>query len=341
MIESPSRKQAVTSHDVARAAGVSRASVSRAFATDGNISPKLRAHVLQVAQDIGYSVNQIARGLNRQRSDLVGVIVSRLDNPYRAAQVEQLTTRMAAEGLRPILFCIQPGEPVEATLRLLLDYQVSGVVITSGAPADRIVEECAAKGVPLILVDRPETKAGLVDHVRGDNEAGGRLIAEALHRAGRRAVIAFRPDHATYSLTQRINSLTAAADALGLDCQTQVMTGYDYEAGLRTVADFVGCHARLPRDGSLCLFLPNDVSALGALDAFRQVGIANPRDIGLMGYDDIPQARWAGASLSTVQQDPDGMAEAVVSLLKRRIDAPSSPRRDVVIPVALRLRSTH
>lgn len=341
MSDSERRKQAVTSHDVARAAGVSRASVSRAFAPDGNISDELRARVLQVAEDIGYSVNQIARGLNRQRSDLVGIIVSRLDNPYRAAQVEQLTTRIATEGLRPLLFCIQPSEPVEDTLRLLLDYQVSGVVITSGAPDDRIVEECARKSVPLVLVDRPQNKAGLADHVRGDNAKGGQLVAQALHEAGRRTVTVFSPRKATYSLTQRVESLLLAARELGLRVQQKPMVGYDYEAGFTSVTKVLAQNDAIHADGSTALFLPNDVSALGALDALRQAGIDVPDAVGLMGYDDIPQASWSGTSLSTVRQDPVGMAEAVVTLLKRRILDPESACRDVQLAVELRLRRTH
>ncbi|MEM8663158.1 MAG: substrate-binding domain-containing protein, partial [Pseudomonadota bacterium] len=266
---------------------------------------------------------------------------SRLDNPYRSRQVEALTTALARKGFRPLLFCIEPGEPVEATLRLLLDYQVSGVVITSGAPDDRIVRESAGKGVPLILVDRPDTAAGPVDHVRGDNAAGGRLVAEALRTSGRRKVIAFRPKQATHSLRVRIESLCRACADLGLGFAMAPMAGYDYEAGFLTVSRFLQGDAAVPLAGKGALFLPNDVSALGGLDAVRQAGLRVPGDLALMGYDDIAQASWVGIQLSTVRQDASAVAQAVVSLLERRIAAPGCAPRCIEVPVALRLRTTH
>lgn len=335
------RKQAVTSHDVARAAGVSRASVSRAFATDGNISPELRSHVLQVAQDIGYSVNQIARGLNRQRSDLVGIIASRLDNPHRSAQVEALTKGIVAQGLRPLLFCIERNEPVDRILSLLLDYQVSGVIITSGSPDERIVERCATNDVPLILVDRPDTGWDRVDRVAGDNLAGGRMVAEALQQRSRTTVIVLRPSSITFAMGERVDSLSNACEDMGLVLQTILMDGSDYDAALLAVRTFVRSKDAPPRDGSAALFVPNDVSALGALDALRQAGVDVPGEMGLMGYDDIPQAAWVGASLSTVRQDPEAIAAAVLTLLKRRIETPNSTPRAIRVPVALKLRSTH
>jgi DNA-binding LacI/PurR family transcriptional regulator len=335
------RKQTVTSHDVARAAGVSRASVSRAFAVNGNISPELRTHVLQVADSIGYSVNQIARGLNRQRSDLVGIIASRLDNPHRSAQVEALTKAIVSEGLRPLLFCIERHEPVDQILRLLLDYQVSGVIITSGSPDESIVERCATNNVPLILVDRPATGWDRVDNVSGDNAAGGRLVAEALRAKGRRTVLVLRPQSITFAMDERVNSLCAACDELGLRVQTVRSSGSDYEAALQAVGDLLGRKNPPPRDGSTALFVPNDLSALGALDGLRQAGVLVPDEIGLMGYDDIPQAAWVGASLSTVRQDPKAIAQEVLALLKRRIADPDSPTSFVRVPVTLQLRATH
>ena len=334
-------KRTVTSFDVARAAGVSRASVSRAFTEGAPISPELRAHVLDVADRIGYSVNQIARGLNRQRSDLVGVIASRLDNPYRSAQVEALTKAIAAQGLRPLLFCIERREPVDQILKLLVDYRVSGVVVTSGSPDDTIVERCATNGVPLILVDRPDTQWESVDHVRGDNLAGGRLVAEALRDRGRRTVLVLKPNAVTYSVAERVGSLKSACRDIGLAFKTAVMDGYDYDAALLAITSLLASDDAPPRDGSTALFLPNDVSALGALDALRLAAIRVPGEIGVIGYDDIPQAAWLGADLSTVRQDPEAIASAVLALLQRRIAAPESTRRVIRVPVALALRNTH
>lgn len=331
----------VTSHDVAKRAGVSRASVSRAFTPGGNISPELREHVRKVADELGYRVNQMARGLNRQRTDLVGMIVSRLDNPYRTAQVEALSKLLVSQGFRPILFCVDSGQSVERELQLLLEYQVCGVVMTSDAPPARISVECVRMGVPLILVNRGDDLPG-VDHVFSDNEAGGKMAADTLLARGCTNLLGLKPTKTSHSLYKRLEAFEARANEQRQTVSLIDMPGSDYNAGIagaKAIAQHIS--AKGLEKGTIGLFCPNDIAALGCLDGLRmRESFQVPNDIALIGFDDIPQSSWENAQLTTIKQPTDIYAEAVLTLLQSRLSQPERTPLRISIPVELITRQT-
>jgi DNA-binding LacI/PurR family transcriptional regulator len=136
----------VTSFDVARAAGVSRAAVSRAFTPDASVSEKTRQKVYQAAKELGYRVNYLARSLTNKRSDFVGLVAAGLDNPFRTQQLENLARALIARNYRPILLPTSKEADSATVIGQLLHYAVSGVIITSDAPPSHIFEECAVEG---------------------------------------------------------------------------------------------------------------------------------------------------------------------------------------------------
>lgn len=146
----------VTSFDVARAAGVSRAAVSRAFTPDASVSEKTRQKVYQAAKELGYRVNYLARSLTNKRSDFVGLVAAGLDNPFRTQQLENLARALIARNYRPILLPTSKEADSATVIGQLLHYAVSGVIITSDAPPSHIFEECAIEGVPIVLVNKGE-----------------------------------------------------------------------------------------------------------------------------------------------------------------------------------------
>src|ERR1700754_5243522 len=110
----------VTSFDVARVAGVSRAAVSRAFTPDASVSPKTREKVHKAAKELGYRVNYLARSLINQRSDLVGVVAAGLDNPFRTLQIELLSKALLKRNFRPVLLPTSNGEDTSSVIGELL-----------------------------------------------------------------------------------------------------------------------------------------------------------------------------------------------------------------------------
>lgn len=325
----------VTSLDVAKLAGVSRSAVSRTFTPGASVSDKTREKVQKAAAELGYRVNLVARGLNKQRTDLVGLIAARMDNPYRSAQIDALAKQLVREGFRPMLFCIDEGKDAEQLLSILLNYQVSGVVITSDAPPAKICAECAQMRVPLVLVDRAD-ELPFVDRISSDNKKGGRLAAEVLIRAGRRRLLVLQPETMVYSMRERAAAFIGRAAEDGLVAEVMTVGTHEYYSGC-AAADKIASR----RDQGLGIFCPTDIVALGLLDALRhEHGVSIPEELSLIGYDDIPQAAWKFAQLTTIKQPVDEFARITVELLQERITNPEAAPKYKSVDVTIVQRGT-
>lgn len=335
MNDSNSMPPSVTSLDVARLAGVSQSAVSRTFTPDASVSKKTRKKVEKAAAELGYRVNLLARGLNKKRTDLVGMIASDMSNPYRSEQISALAKRLVSEGFRPMLFCIDKGMDEEQLLSILLNYQVAGVVITSDAPPVGICEECARMRVPLALVDRIDDLPS-VDYINGDNRKGGRMAAEALIAAGRRELVVVRPEKIGYSGRARIAAFTERVAEDGIPTRVLEVMASEYEGGVEASSDIAS-----NRDKNLGVFCASDTVALGLLDALRnRHGVRVPEEVSLIGYDDIPQAAWVFADLTTIKQSVDEFAKLTVNMLKERINAPDAAPKSHIVDVTLVRRGT-
>ena len=325
----------ITSFDVAREAGVSRSAVSRAFTPGTSISDDTRKKVLEAASGLGYRVNLVARGLNKQRTDLVGMIASRMSNPYRSEQIDALAKRLVKEGFRPMLFCIDEDMDEEQLLSILLNYRVSGVVITSDAPPAEICEEFARMQVPLALVDRMDDLP-YVDRINGDNVEGGRLVAEALIGAGRRQLVSVQQHATGYSGKARTAAFIERAAEDNIPAEIIYVDESEYEGGAAAAPEVIKLINQ-----NLGVFCPSDTVALGLLDALRNKhGIQVPKQVSLIGYDDIPQASWAFADLTTVKQSVEEFARVTVDLLKERIKIPDAEPKNEIVDVKLVSRGT-
>lgn len=316
----------VTSHDVARAAGVSRAAVSRAFTPDASVSEKTREKVYQAAKELGYRVNYLARSLTNKRSDFVGLVAAGLDNPFRTQQVEHLARALIARNYRPILLPTSKEADSATVIGQLLHYAVSGVIVTSDAPPSHICEECAAEGVPIVLINKGEDYP-FVDRVLSDDRHAGYLAAEHLADvgAGKFAVVAGTT--MSYSSRRRAEAFLARGRALGLDITHVSVALNDYDHGRSIVP------ALLERgiDG---IFAVNDYMACGIVDGLRSEE-RNDGSIKIVGHDDIPQAAWGAYELTTFLQPCDVQAEQVIDLLSSRILDPDCVARVEFTPVTL------
>ena len=313
-----------TSFDVARLAGVSRAAVSRAFTADASISPKTRAKVQAAAETLGYRVNYLARSLNGNRSDLVGVVVAALDNPFRAMQIEALAQELLKRNFRPILLPTAQASDVSDVIAQVLHYSVSGVLVTSDAPSSALCNECANRGVPVVLINKGD-EIPLVDRVVSDDEAAGRIAAERLYLRGARrlAVVAGTK---SFSARRRAEHFLYHAQVLGATAMLTVTGANNYAEGFAAAADLTDV------DGVFCA---NDYLACGVIDRWKADRPAALRDIRIIGHDNIPQASWEAYALTTVEQQCDVQARHAIDMLTSRIADPERPARMSVTDVTL------
>ena len=322
----------VTSHDVAKAAGVSQSAVSRAFTPEGKIAAKTRQRILSVARQLGYHPNAFARSLVQQKTNIVGVLMGSIDNQFYPKVLETLTAQLQANGRQVMLFSVGPDEDIEDTLLRALQYQIEAMVMTSVTLSSTVAKTFSEAGVPVILfnryVDEPGTFA-----VVCDNASGGRMAADALIGAGceRLAFVGGTPNSSTNQDRKRgfVERLAERGVALSFALEDK---SYSYGWGQRA-AELLLKNKAIP-DGIFC---SSDTIAFGVLDALRtRLAKRVPDDVCVIGFDDVPMAAWDAYALSTIRQPSDAMVEAVLEILKNPDAAPV--KRD--LPVQLIQRNT-
>ncbi|MBW6422235.1 LacI family DNA-binding transcriptional regulator [Rhizobium sp. XQZ8] len=316
----------VTSFDVARAAGVSRAAVSRAFTPDASVSEKTRQKVYQAAKELGYRVNYLARSLTNKRSDFVGLVAAGLDNPFRTQQLDHLARALIARNYRPILLPTSKEADSATVIGQLLHYAVSGVIITSDAPPSYIFEECAAEGVPVVLVNKGEDFP-FVDRVVSDDRMSGYLAVDHLLESGAKKLAVIAGAAVSYSSRRRAEAFQARCQTLGIEHSVIPVAINDYVHG----HDSAMTLAEMGIDG---VFSVNDYMACGVLDGLAKAGKAYG-SVKVIGHDDIPQASWSAYDLTTFVQPCDVQAEQVIDLLTSRMSEPDAVARVEFTPVTL------
>ncbi len=299
----------VTARELARVLGVSQSTISRAFSTAASISPAMRERVIRAATALGYQPNVIARSLSTRRSNIVGIVMANMTNPFYPEVLEQLTRSLQRIGLQTLLFNVPPDQDVDSELPLLRQYQVDAVVIASATISSEVAGAWAATGRPAVLFNRAVPGAA-VTTVTCDNVAGGRAVADFLVARGHRrlAFVAGRADTSTnvereLGFLGRLGELGVTLHARGGG------KDYGYQAGYAATLDIAPTRPD-------AIFYANDITALGGMDALRQeLGLRVPADVSVIGFDDIPMAAWPSYQLTTVQQPVALMVERTVQFI--------------------------
>ncbi len=262
------RKPSVTAQDVARRAGVSRAVVSRALSNNGSISPDARARVLRAAEELGYQVNFLAQGLNRQRSHLIGVIVSRISDPFRSTLLDALLNEIQRQGFQALVSEIHSEQDLAQTLRRFAQFRVSGVIVTSGQPPEALVNECVQQHIPVVGINRQPTIPG-VDYVCSDNAAGAELAADQLLRSGCQRFGWLNHHPSTWAGRMRGEAFGRALQTRGVDVERHLVILACQQEGY--AGGLAGCGARRRGAGG-DLSAPTPSLPVAFLDGMRQRG---------------------------------------------------------------------
>ena len=328
----PSRKQSVTAEDVAKRAGVSRAVVSRALGNNGSIAPVTKEKVLRAAQELGYQVNFLAQGLNRQRSHLIGVIVARISDPFRSSLLEGLLHEIQRRGYQALVTEITGEQDLAPTLRRFTQFRVSGVIVTSGQPPEALINECISQQIPVVGINRHPDIA-FVDYVCSDNQSGAQLAAEQLFRSGCRRFGWLNNRGSTWAGVMRGEAFHQALQQLGVDIQQHIAwitaAGEGFQAAIRYDNE-------LPEG----IFCANAQLACGFLDGMRQRGKHAPQDFHLIGFDNTPHSEQFSYQLTTLHQDVAEISRRTLTRLLERAKNPRQPSRIEWVKVKLIHRQT-
>jgi DNA-binding LacI/PurR family transcriptional regulator len=313
------RMRFVSAEQVAQLAGVSRSAVSRTFTSGASVAPATREKVMRAAEELGYHVNDLARGVLANQSRLVGLVATKPEVGFRAHLAAALAKALIKRGSIPILINTgQTEDELLAAQRTLIGHRAEATIILSGSPPGSFVELAHRNGQPLVVIGRSEPGA---DHVRTGNSEASRKAAALFVTRGYKSLGLAGSLSGTPSITERENAFTTAAEALGATVMTARGNDSDYKDGI------VAAQALLSRpDRPQAVFCTNDQIAFGLMDFARvKMGLRIPEDLAVIGFDDVPEAAWLSYQLTTFRQDPETMALHAVELVERRLENPDLP----------------
>ncbi|MGA7204089.1 MAG: LacI family DNA-binding transcriptional regulator [Specibacter sp.] len=328
-----------TMADVAAAAGVSRALVSIVIRGAAGASASTRAHVLEVAQQLGYRPDTRARLLRSSRTRLLGVVFN-VTEPFHAELVELLYAAGEALGYALTLSATGSRRGEQTAMESLLDLGVEAIiVIAPTTPAEKL----AGAPVPIVaMLDSPSGPgAQAVSSVRTDEAAGIRLAIDHLRRLGHRHIAHIDGGTAVGSAARRQAYEQAMAEA---GESPRIFDGGPLEYdGSRAAGKLLAARdapvGTGPAAGApTAVVVFNDRSALGALDTFRTAGVDVPVHMSVVGYDNSRMARLEHINLTSIGQDGPALAAAAVAAAAGRIGG--GPVGDTVIAPWLELGGT-
>jgi LacI family transcriptional regulator len=328
-----------TSWTVARAAGVSQSTVSRALRGDPRVREETRLRVDQAARRLGYVPNSLAASLASRSTRTVAVIVSDLTNPFFPSLLTPIYDELQIMGYRVVLFTERTDIPTgQETLRRLLDRSIDGVLVTTATLGSRFAVELQQRGLPMVLLNRYID--GLdVDRVVSDNHGGAVIGGRHLLELGHRRIAVVRGPSNTSTSRDRVAGLSEvlAEGGVPLDPALVREGTFSHQSGYQHTRELL----RLP-DPPTAIVCGNDVVAFGALDAALSLGVRVPEDVSILGYDDIPMAAWEVFQLTTLRQPMGDMARAAVHMLAERIENAREvgPGREQVFATSLVRRAT-
>lgn len=309
--------------------------VSRVINSSGYVSAVMRARVERAIERLEYRPNALARSLKSQRTRVVGLLLSDIQNPFSAELAASIQDVLLEAGYSAFLCTTdQSVERERAALSAFFDHRVGGIIVATLATreGDDALDSFVRRGLPVVIIGR-ESRRLKVDGVSADQWKGAYDAVEHLLSLGHERIgyVGASMRHAA-----RLRRFQGFLDALrnhGLATPEELISGPENDSGpgYSTQADgYAGMRKLLGlRRPPTAIFARNDFTALGALAAARAQGLAVPDDIAIVGFDNVPLAAYATPPLTTVEQPTAEQGRKAAGMLLERIagSCPDAPRR--------------
>jgi len=322
-----------TLEDVARLAGVSRATASRAVRGGELVSAANREAVRRAVADLGYVPNRAARSLVTRRTDTIAVVVPEPDarifsDPFFAATIAGVADVLEDTPKQIVLLIRSRGGGNERLLGYLEGDHVDGVVVVSHHREDHLTDLIARSGLPAAFVGRPFSSLGELQYVDVDNRMGGRMAAEYLVSTGARTIATISGPLDMSAALDRLEGWREALLDAGLDPFIQYEGDFTMGSARRIAARLLAEHPEVD-----AIFAASDLMASGVLSVARAVGRDVPGDLRVVGFDDGPVAPDTDPPLTTLTNPGRELAVAATRMVLSQLD-----RQEYRAPVILRPR---
>jgi DNA-binding LacI/PurR family transcriptional regulator len=340
LVSSAGRPIAPTLVQVAAEAGVSRSTASRAINGDARVSPGARSAVTRAVESLGYTGNPAARALVTGRTDSIALVVPEpdervLSDPFFAGALRGLTTALAGTDLQIILLIAEPGDASQRSVRYLHNRHVDGAVVVSHHDDDAVNTAVIESGLPTVFIGRPVSARTAVHYVDTDNVEGGRIATEHLVARGRRRIGTIAGPANMSAGLDRLEGWRLALAAHGLADDAVEHGDFTSTGGAEAAARILDAHPDLD-----AIFVASDIMAAGALGVMASRAIAVPRDIAVVGYDDLGVAASTTPPLTTMTNPVLWMAQVAGELLLEQLTGEPTSGRPVILTPELVIRES-
>jgi LacI family transcriptional regulator len=325
--------------EIAKIAGVSLGTVSNVLNNSMPVREPLRKRVMETVEALGYQPNQLARGLRRDKTRMIGMIIPDITNPFFPAVVRGAEDVAFANGYRLILCNTDNDHAKEiAHLKELRTYLPSGLIVIPSRFSDLTAqaESYRKAGTAMVCVDRlPREWKG--DTVTANNESGAyNATMYALRQGHRHLAMIIGPRHLT-NVQDRLNGFKRAMreHKLQIDPDYIQEASFDQQGGFSKTMLLL---SMIPRPTAI--FAANDMIAFGALLAFREARLRCPEDISLYGFDNLDLAEMTSPPLTSVSQSGYQMGTSAARILIDRVLGDDGPARHLVLETVLKVRGS-
>ena len=333
------RPRAASIRDVARRAGVSIATVSRAVNRIPTVDPELVKRVRKAVDEVGYVPNTQARTLVSGRSRILGLIVSEITNPFFPELVQEFENLAVAQGYE-VMIGSTNYEPAltESLIRRMLQRNVDGVAVMTFGIEEELVQKLVEREFPLVFVDAgpplPNIRVLKVDYGEGIRQAVQHLAA-----LGHRRIAFISGPLRLRSAVARRDAFLKSMAELGLTVPAEHMVEGDH-----TMEGGMGAMERLTALSDLptAVQCSNDMTAIGVLRAAYMEGLHVPQDLSVIGLDDIAFAEYTLPPLTTIRLSRIDLARAAFNALHAQIEGVDSARlqREFLVSTNLVVRGS-
>ncbi|PLW76079.1 LacI family DNA-binding transcriptional regulator [Cohaesibacter celericrescens] len=331
------KKQVTTLAEVAKVAGVSRMTASRAMNNQPGVSVHTREAILRIADEMGYVANPLAQKLSAGQTRLLGVVVQ-LHTPFAADLVLGIGSAARGAGYEMLAYSLPSDNTEKANIGNVVSLlqQITDGVIAILPSEGEYLDKLMQSSVPVVTVDTI-TDEGMFPSVAADSYQGGRLAVSHLAELGHKRIGFISGNQRLTSARARKQAYCDLIAQLNLDQDPDLLIEGDYsqKSGFEAAKKLLALPER-----PTAIFASNDMGAFGAMTAIRENGLRIPQDISIVGFDDVPLAHQTHPPLTTVHQPLQEMGRAAVNMLIPLILGLDLPSRQTVLSTNLVVRES-
>jgi LacI family transcriptional regulator len=335
---SSKKKRGVTIKDVARASGVSYATVSRVLSGYEFVKESTRKSVMDAVEHLGYVPNVQARSLAGGHTQIIGILVPNLDNGYVGTITQGIEQELALTNYDLMLYTSHRHPGKEAFYaNIIANGLAEGLLLVAPLVPAAYLGALRERNFPYVLIDQidePENSS----FVGSSNWQGAYEATRYLCELGHTRIAFIKGAPVVRSAADRLQGYKASLAEFNIPVSEELIIEGDYqqETGYETTKTLLQSVHPPPT----AIFASNDMAAFGAMDAVRECGFRIPSDISIIGFDDIPQASFVFPKLTTVRQPLEQMGKIAVKMLMERIKDYSCPPQRVELQTQLVVRDS-